>query len=238
LLPKRFLRTFIEQTLANHLSNLLILLSYHFDYSCAQHQIGIWATARIIFTLAMPRSLNAAVFNCSTVSCLINSINTANGNGVADTISLAAGTYNLTVVNNNIGGANGLPVITSNITINGVGAINITIRRSTLRGTPLFRIFYVAVTGYLTLDRLGIMNGFTEAGGGLSDASGGGISNDGGALKLTHSAVSGNRAQALGGGINSHSNGGNSPTLSLIDSTVSGNESSFSGGASATRVGQ
>jgi hypothetical protein len=58
LLPKRFFRTFIEQTLANHLSNLLILLSYHFDYSCAQHQIGIWATARQDLTQDFKRAEN------------------------------------------------------------------------------------------------------------------------------------------------------------------------------------
>lgn len=184
----------------------------------------------IVFALAMPHSVNAAVFNCSTVSCLINSINTANTNGEDDTINLAAGTYTLTAVNNTIGGANGLPAIISNITIKGVGAINTAIRRSTLRGTPPFRIFYVAVTGILTLDKLRIMNGFTGVGNSLNNSSGGGIRNNGGTLTLINSIVSGNKAQAFGGGINSNSNGGNSPTLSLINSGVSGNESSFSGG--------
>ncbi|HEX9830980.1 MAG TPA: hypothetical protein VGA94_04770, partial [Thermodesulfobacteriota bacterium] len=63
---------------------------------------GVQIVTYIVFALAMPHSVNAAVFNCSTVFCLINSINTANTNGEDDTINLAAGTYTLTAVNNTI----------------------------------------------------------------------------------------------------------------------------------------
>ena len=57
-------------------------------------------------------------------SCRIGrAINTANSNPGADVINLAAGsTYELTSVNNLTDGSNGLPDITSQITINGNGA--------------------------------------------------------------------------------------------------------------------
>jgi len=74
---------------------------------------GLVATA-IIFALAFVDPTQAATFTCasSDVACLIAAINTANGNGQDNTIMLAAGTYNLTLVNNDFLGANGLPRIT------------------------------------------------------------------------------------------------------------------------------
>ena len=93
------------------------------------------------------------------VNQLITTITTANGNGVADTITLALGcTYTLTTTNN---GNNGLPSITTTITINGNGA---TIQRDLSftcpDGTnPEFRIFHVAGSGDLTLKDLTVSNG-------------------------------------------------------------------------------
>lgn len=63
-----------------------------------------------------------AVFNIADgdVTGLIAAISTANGNGVADTINLAAaGTYTLTAVDNP---NNGLPIVTSQIAIDGSAA--------------------------------------------------------------------------------------------------------------------
>src|SRR5262245_12346444 len=87
----------------------------------------------------------AAVFNCSPgdVACLINSINAANSNSEADTINLAAGIYILTVANNDpegTGEGNGLPVISSEITIHGAGAETTIIERG---AAPFFRILQV-----------------------------------------------------------------------------------------------
>ena len=77
----------------------------------------------------------AAEFNVACdVTQLINAINTANGNGEADTINLAAGCpYTLTDGPFLADGSNGLPSIASEITINGNGA---TIERSSEGGTP------------------------------------------------------------------------------------------------------
>ena len=94
----------------------------------------------------------AATFNIADgdVTALINAIVTANGNGQADTINLAAaGSYTLTAVDNDSDGPDGLPSITSEIIINGNGA---TIERSSTGGTPDFRIFHVESDGNLTLN--------------------------------------------------------------------------------------
>jgi hypothetical protein len=75
----------------------------------------------------------------------------------ADVIMLTTGaTYTLTAVDNTTDGANGLPSITSDITIMGKGA---TIQRSTADGTPEFRIFHVAAKGALRLHELTVANG-------------------------------------------------------------------------------
>ena len=65
-----------------------------------------------------------AVFNVAAgdVGTLIADINQANSNGQSNTINLTAGTYDLTAANNNWYGPNGLPAITSNLTLNGNGA--------------------------------------------------------------------------------------------------------------------
>jgi uncharacterized repeat protein (TIGR01451 family) len=105
----------------------------------------------------------------------------------ADTITLAAnGTYILDAVNNTTSGPNGLPVITSSITINANGS---SIARNIVSGTaalesaaaPPFRLFYVASGGSLTLNNL-------RSGGGEIAGNGGNILNDG-TLTLNNSSI-------------------------------------------------
>jgi hypothetical protein len=109
--------------------------------------------------------VGAATFDIADgdVAGLIAAINTANGNGQADTINLAnGGTYTLTTEDNDTNGPNGLPLITSQITINGNGA---TIRRDPSYACPVddgtsdFRIFQVGTAGNLTLNDLTVSNG-------------------------------------------------------------------------------
>jgi UDP-3-O-[3-hydroxymyristoyl] glucosamine N-acyltransferase len=108
----------------------------------------------------------------------------------------------------------GVPLIDTEITINGYGA---TIERSSAGGTPEFRIFYVVAGGELTLNGLTLRNGWVEGAGGA-------IWNDAGTLELNDTIVSGNRAFE-GGGIVS----GNG-SVRLNNSTVSGNRGTWSGG--------
>src|SRR5438128_2374981 len=140
--------------------------------------------ARISTAQAATFNVGCGVNNAVNVQTLINAIKAANdeiNNPGADTISLAAGCiYTLTAADN---GSNGLPVVTSTITIDGNGA---TITRDS--GAPSFRIFDVAaVGGDLSLDSL------TASNGDLFSGNGGGILNEG-TLTLTASTLSGNRA--------------------------------------------
>jgi hypothetical protein len=118
--------------------------------------------------LAVAPVAQAATFDIADgdVAGLIAAINTANGNGQPDTINLAAGgTYTLTTEDNDepLGdGPNGLPPVTSQITINGNGA---TIQRNPSFDCPVddgssdFRIFHVTDSGALTLNDLTVSNG-------------------------------------------------------------------------------
>ncbi len=144
---------------------------------------------------------NAAVGGCA-----------AGGVG-SDTIELPAGvTITLTVPDSpDPSEPRGLPIITSEIVINGNGA---TVERSSDGGTTPFVILRVAGNGNLTLNDVTISNG--------SGGSGGGIDNDG-TLALANSTISGNEAFD-GGGIANHG------TMTLDNSTVRGNHASADGG--------
>ena len=179
-----------------------------------------------VVTTLLPDVGQAAVFNISDgdVAGLIAAINTANSNGEADTINLAAGgTYTLTAIDN---ADNGLPIITSKITINGSGA---TIQRSSAAGTPNFRILRInAPTGDLTLNELIIRGGRTVGSGGGIFVHTGGINIASTRLTLVNSTVSGNTA-TTGGGID------NEGTLTLVNSTVSFNTVTGSGDGGCIR---
>jgi len=154
---------------------------------------------------------------------LIAAISAANATGGA-TINLAAGcTYKLTAANNTSPalGGNGLPVITSPITLDGSGT-------SIAGNDSTFRILQVSRTGNLTVQGLTIT-------GGTTDGMGGGILNLEGTLTLSHSRVTGNAAQggpmSGGGGIASGTMGtGPLGTTTLNASQVSGNSAANAGG--------
>lgn len=186
------------------------------------------------------------------VGCLlIDAINAANtdaasgtcpaGNG-ADTITLLQDVTLSDVDNADYAntGANGLPQISSAITIEGGGH---TISRTA--SAPAFRFFFVPDGGVLTLNNLTLSNGDVtpdnRKGGALYNDYGGtatvnnstlnGNRGFGGAiynignLTVNHSTVSGNSAGGNGGGIE------NWGTLTVNDSMISSNSAgSFGGG--------
>jgi hypothetical protein len=145
-----------------------------------------------------------AVFNVGAgdVAGLIADINQANSNGqTSNTINLTAGTYNLTEINNYWYGPDGLPAITSNLTINGDGA---TIQHAS--SAQPFRLFYVSngrsglPLGTLTLNNLTLQDGVARGGDG--DEGGGGLGAGGaifnqGVLNLFSVTLMNN--QAVGG---------------------------------------
>ncbi|MBE9115280.1 CHAT domain-containing protein, partial [Lusitaniella coriacea LEGE 07157] len=166
------------------------------------------------------------IFTATNVGELIASITTANVNGEADTIRLTPnGTYTLTAVDNVTDGANGLPSILADggnsLTIEGFGS---TIERGA--AAPNFRIFHVQGGADLQLSDVTLSNGSTQTVGGFRERSGGAIFNKG-TLRATNSTISGNTANANGGGIFSDSA---TAVTTITNSTISGNTANSGGG--------
>ena len=152
------------------------------------------------------------------VADLIQAINDANSEvppfDGADTIVLDGSTFTLDAVDNSAFGDTGLPVISSEITIEGNGS---TIERDS--GAPDFNIF--TIEGAINNANL-TLNGLTVSGG-VADL-GGGVFNIDGTTTITDSTISGNDANVEGGGI---FNGG---TLTIMNSTISDNDAVDDGG--------
>lgn len=202
----------------------------------------------VTMLMAIAAALAAARVHAETISvpcstpALIAAINAANANPGVDVIELAAScTYTLTLVDNVSNGANGLPVVTDSVVINGHGD---TITRSS--GAPSFRIFDFepnpsgrtfelndltisggqscctaaaggairnGSTGTLVLSRVFLLN--NNGGGG----NGGAVYNAGG-LALTDATIAQNDSGGGdGGGI--YNDGG---TFSATDSTLASNQ--------------
>ncbi|MCA9972357.1 MAG: hypothetical protein KC425_19180 [Anaerolineales bacterium] len=183
----------------------------------------------------------AGVINVDGSTCtLIDAIRAANtdapsggcpaGSG-ADTINLLTDVA-LTSSSESYLGSNGLPAVTSTITIAGNGH---TIART---GGPNFRIMLVGANGNLTL------NDATISGGNAGAGSGGGILNVAtlgpASLTLNNSTVTGNSTNlAFGGGVVNYAYGFPG-SLTINNSTISGNaaNNSFSfGGGGVVNLG-
>jgi len=187
--------------------------------------IVVVATAASVAAVSMFGVASAGLASTSAnVPCaagaagLIAAIDTANSNG-GGTINLAAGcTYQLTGADNGnpATGDNGLPVVSTRITING--------RDATIAGDGSARILQVdAPNGNLTLNGLTITGGFNTF-------AGGGIFNNEGTLTLNRSLVTANAAPA-GGGIASGTNKpGPVGTTTLNSSQVTDNTAFAAGG--------
>ncbi|HEU5398933.1 MAG TPA: hypothetical protein VFV77_06610, partial [Gammaproteobacteria bacterium] len=163
-------------------------------------------------------AINAANNNAATGACPAGDDKTNGG----DVIVLAAGTYKIGSIDNDWYGPNGLPPITSKITIVGDPKGTV-IMRSTNQGVQAFRLFFVgggqSVANYnpptdfstlpgrgnLTLINLTIENGLAQGGNGGTSAqgNGGGGLGAGGAIynqgTLTLQGVTLVGNQALGG---------------------------------------
>jgi hypothetical protein len=123
--------------------------------------------------------------------------------------------YDLTEVDHQNEGGNGLPAITGKLRIDGNGA---TIRRSDAAGTPVFRLLRIDKGGELTLDRLTLRNGSTTRG-----FDGAAIWNVG-RLTLTNCTLESNHSGDDGGAIRSDG------ILNVADSLIRGNSARWRGG--------
>jgi hypothetical protein len=176
----------------------------------------------------------ADTINVDGITCtLIDAITTANtdtntGGCIqlptatvgADTIVLQAGSvHTLTAVNNRTYSASGLPVVSSEITLEGN---NSTITRDS--GAPRFQLLAVGSGGQFVLKNTTLSGGLLPTT--TRYSSGGGLANRGGQVTLEKCTVTGNSVFRLGGGVYNRLG-----TLSLIDSVVSGNSAGLGGGA-------
>jgi len=176
----------------------------------------------LMLAMVPAQSVYAASFTASTFAELETAINTANGNGVADEITLTA---NITLTS-------ALPTLTSDITIHGAGF--------TLDGDNAFQVLHIiGPSATVVLNNITITKGYSAGmGGGIrnsgsltlnnstvsgnSGGSGGGISNFESTLTLNNSTVSGNSATNHGGGIY-NDNTFDPVTLNLNHSTITNN---------------
>ena len=111
--------------------------------------------------------------------------------------------------------------VNKNVTISGPGAGQLSVS-----GNAASRVFYISPGKTVTISGLAILNGSAPA----DYPAGGGIYNHNAILTLNDCTISGNRAnQGIGGGIYSDGTGG-SATLTIINSTISGNSAWPGGG--------
>ena len=178
-------------------------------------------------TVAPGEIVIAANGLCSLREAIINANNDAathtdcvSGAG-ADTINLATGsTYTISDVDNNTDGGNGLPSVTSVILIGGNTSI---IERSTVGGTPDFRLFHIAAAGNLTVRSATLRNGR------FGTTIGGAMAYNRGTLTIDSSLVTNNTTASGIGGAIEHSSGVGPVTS--INNTVFSNNSASQGGA-------
>lgn len=112
-------------------------------------------------------------------------------------------------------------LIDKSLTINGPGANQLTVRRSTANGTPLFRIFNTSGDNNVTLAGLTITNGNIPDGGA-------GISCTAHQVTITNCVISGNSA-GYGGGIYRSLFGLGGASVNVIDSVISDNRAETGG---------
>lgn len=168
--------------------------SSHNVFGLCSYRWAIFA-ATLCLTLVLTQPAQAEIFHCGggNVACLIAAINLANVNGHKNTIVLEAGGYTLTAVDNDTNGPNGLPSITSTLTIKGVAGANATGITRIFGGQPsFFRLMHVAASGNLTLQGVTLSGGFCEC-------DGGGLYNDGGAVTVKDSLFANNGSNGTGG---------------------------------------
>jgi CSLREA domain-containing protein len=163
----------------------------------------------IVNTTVMTTCDGVCGFDHCTLREAIRRANTLPG---ANTIELGnAATYTLT---NRDNGSNGLPVITSTITIGGNGSI---IARSLAPGTPPFRLLQIGAGSVAFLDGITFKNGIAVSATEESPDNFGGSVFNGGLLTANRCIFTGNLANLDGGGIYT-----NQP-MTITNSTLIGN---------------
>lgn len=176
---------------------------------------------------------SAAEFACTSgdAACLITSIETANANGESNIITLEAGTYTLTTVNNDTEGPNGLPSITSTLQIIGTGVATTIVERDGPQfEAPVFRILHVGPNGDLTIENLTIQKGLLMDLEFIFPVGGAGLSNQG-TVRIKNSAILENVSSWGRGGGGIYNRG----SVFIVGSLIEGNIDKSGNGAAGIR---
>ena len=167
-------------------------------------------------TLAVTKTDDTNDGVCDADCSLREAIFAANALAGADIITVPAGTYALSIAGpEEDNTATGDLDITDDLTINGAGAAD-----TIIDGGELDRLFHI-LSGTVSISGVTVQNGAVIA----FNRNGGGIENFG-TLTLTDSAVSGNSAGSIGGGIHNSNLG----SAELISSTLNDNTAASGGG--------
>ncbi|MBP0018143.1 MAG: DUF4347 domain-containing protein [Cyanobacteria bacterium SBLK] len=170
-----------------------------------------------------------------TTGGLVWAINQANSNTEDDTITLTASTFTLTAADttgaiNDAFGLTGLPVITSNITIEGNGS---TIERSA-SASENFRLFFIdasSSTAIVTLNNLTLQNGsVTDTNTQSVGDDGGALVNNGGTVTINDSTITNNMAADDGGALANIGIGSSRAIMTINNTTISNNVAAGDGG--------
>ncbi len=169
--------------------------------------LTLWQQRPIVAAKAppVPATFNVPAGDVNGLIAAINAANNETANPGPDTIVLAAGTYSFGVPNNWEFGPNALPIILSDITIEGNGAV------LTSTAPTRLRFFYVAGSGVgglnpgrLTLRDLTLQNGKQKGGdsgtGGAGAGMGGAIFNHG-TLEMERVTFNDNKATGGSGSV-------------------------------------
>ena len=153
---------------------------------------------------------------CEATDCTLReAINAATSQAGANTITFAAG------VAGTIQLGSSLPILRTNLTIDGPGANLVSVRRKAGGDYRIFTVGSGTVPGpVVTIKGLSIANGFP----GGTPANGGGIYNDHSALRIERCAITENHA-TNGAGIYNYSG-----SITLVDSTIDHNAATAAGG--------
>ncbi len=148
---------------------------------------------------------------CTLREALTNANNNNQSGSTDCTAGSGADTINISVTGTiNLTGA--LPAISESLTLNGPGALSLTVRRNTGGDYNIFNI-NGGVTA--TIAGMTISNGKSNVGGGI---------NNGGNLTINNCAITANEATGNGGGVH------NISSLTVTNTTFSGNTASDGGG--------
>ena len=161
--------------------------------------IGLFVALVLILVAACNARSKAVRVTTCDVNGLINAIHEANRTADEDIIELD-GTciYTLAAVVDEVDGANGLPSITTALTIEGNGT---TIERSPADDTPDFRLFHVSENARLTVDGLTLRYGSVLGEDSVLISDSGGAIFNRGQLAIINSTLTYNSAEGPGSAI-------------------------------------